>query len=348
MRYRSLMTAVGMLLANGAVSVAEEIEVPKGTKLDFVLVSPEIRADLPNQLTEPQFKARLAQGGTFSLSGGDLVLGPADYQNPKRFFMALDTLELKNGARIVTNGNLFVLFVNKLISEDGAIVTFRDDERRATTGAIDSSGEPGIPGRLVSIHVIQTLTGILHTDLGGQAGGTGGPGHNGADGTRGPKGENASWSFLPFPPFCNCNHGGGGGGVGTPGLPGAKGGTGGNGGEGGILELYNIGNEPIPDASYTFAAAGGAGGDRGAAGRGGHGGQGGEGGNGGGCCGGGPPGPDGPGGSDGPSGDPGKKAADGQKIVKNLKLEYLLGHLVQKDTSVFPKSFIESFKATNH
>lgn len=306
---------------------AAKIEVPKGTRVDFKAVPKEASAPLPAKMTTSAFAARLKEGGTFSLSGGDLVIAPPDFAKDNTFFLAVDTLELKNGARIVTNGNTVVIFANHVLSEDGGIVAFRDDERRAANGGQAEAGRPGVPGRLTSVHVIRDLTGILHVDLSGQNGGNGGPGTPGKNGSPGTKGDGAVSAALPVPPFCECKKGGGNGSPGGAGDTGSRGGDGGNGGSGGILELINIGTKPIPSTSLTFKADPGRPGVGGPGGAGGQGGPGGDGGDGGTCCNGGHPGPQGATGQSGAPGNPGVLPNAGQAIVKNLDLAFVVQHL---------------------
>lgn len=325
---RTFVVVCGLCFAISAL--AEQITVPKGTPVNFATVAQEAKKPLPAKMSVADFKARLNEGGTFSLSGGDLILAPADFAQDTTYFLALDTLELKNGARIVTNGNTLVVFANKVVSEDGAIVTFRASDRKAAGGAPPAPVSPGVPGRLVSFHVIQQIQGILHVDLTGQDGGDGGAGRPGAAGTMGVKGESCVYDIRPPPFFCNCRRGGGGGGPGTPGGMGERGGDGGNGGSGGILELINVGTAPLPIASYTFKADAGRPGVGGVGGPGGQGGEGGLGGDGGGCCGNGPRGAPGANGQPGAPGNSGAVPNNGQAIVKNLDLVFIVNNLVPK------------------
>jgi len=318
---------------------AQKIEVPKGTKVEFAVVGKEAKAPMPAPMSVADFQVRLKQGGTFSLSGGDLVLAPADFGKNTTFFIAVDTLELKNGARIVTNGNTLVVFANNVVSENGGIISFREDERKAADGGQGHAGKPGVPGRLVSFHVIQKLTGILNANLSGQDGGIGGPGSLGKPGSMGVKGDAPVWIALPLPPFCECKKGGGGGGPGSSGEPGGRGGDGGNGGSGGILEFYNVGAAPIPAASYTFRSDPGRPGNGGPGGPGGAGGEGGLGGDGGGCCGGGPRGAQGAPGQAGPPGAVGSLPNAGEVIVKNLELEFIVQH-IRPESPLDPKTSV--------
>jgi hypothetical protein len=315
------LSCLAVFVVTASLVHSQEIEVPPGTPLDWLVVSAEAKAPFPKEITAASLKTRLKAGGTTSLSGGDLILGPPSFSDNATLFMALDTLELRNGARIVTNGNSLILFVNKLISEDGKVIAFKENERRAANGQSPGDfGQPGVPGRLVSIHVIHDLSGILHVDLSGQGGGNGAKGATGPTGARGQKGSKAVKSDIPP----ECKSGGGNGLPGYPGGKGGKGGAAGNGGAGGILELYNIGTKPIPAERYTFVASAGSPGAYGAGGQGGDGGEGGDGGDGDGLCNGGSPGSKGPSGPSGDNGDPGQKPEDGKAIVKNITLQALL------------------------
>lgn len=298
----------------------QTIQTAPGTKIPYNVVANQIRQPLAGNLTPQQFAARLNAGGTLSLDGPDLIIGPADFSHNSVFFLALDTLELKNHARIITNGNTLVVFVNHLISEDGSVLTFTPDNVKAAAGGAGAPGSPGVPGRLVSIHVINDLTGIVHFDLSGQSGGDGGNGAGGAAGQPGVKGNAASSG--PF----GCNMGGGNGSPGAQGGIGGRGGDGGAGGAGAELELFNVSTSPIPVASYTFVAKAGMGGSPGVGGPGGPGGHGGDGGDGSGFCSGGSPGPNGAPGPQGPSGVPGAVPNGGDAIVKNIDLQFILNH----------------------
>jgi hypothetical protein len=296
----------------------QTIETPRGLGIPIDAIPGKVREPISGTLTKAGFEARLRAGGIVSLAGPDLIIGQPDYQQDHVVFMALDTLELKKGARIVTNGNTLILFVNHLISEDGGIVTFTQDNSNAAAGGLGSAGKPGVPGRLTSVHVIKDLTGILHTDLTGQNGGRGGNGNSGLAGQPGTKGDQSVSGVF------DCAKGGGNGTAGAPGGVGGQGGDGGAGGAGGILELYNVGTAPIPVASYTFVSNGGKGGIPGTGGPGGAGGAGGDGGDGSRNCGGGHPGPDGAPGAKGPDGGIGPVPNDGNAIVKNIDLEFIL------------------------
>ncbi len=265
-------------------------------------------------LSKDKFAARLNNGGTVVLDGVDAVWGTPDFQNNTYTFMALDSLQLKNKARIITGGNTLVIFVNRLVSEDGEILAFSGSDRKAANGSgPGASGKPGDGGGLVSIHVVQKVDGILHVDLTGEEGGDGQPGAGGGQGSKGIQGEDADWDAI------NCKHGGGNGGKGGVGTKGGRGGDGGSGGQGGSLELINVGKTAIPSAAYTFNAPAPKAGIPAPGAPGGPGGPGGGGGNGGGPCGGGSPGPQGdagPKGDDGNAGSPCARAGSDSLISR--------------------------------
>ena len=297
----------------------QTLQTPTGMPLPVSAIANKVTEPLPAKMTAQNFQARLRAGGIVTLSGGDLTLGSPDYHNDHIVYMALDTLELKNGARIVTNGNTLVLFLNHLVSEDGSIVTFTTGNGTASGGGPGTAGEPGVPGRVAAVHVIQSVAGILHVDLSGQNGGPGGNGISGLTGQSGVKGDQSVSGMV------DCSKGGGNGSPGAGGGVGGTGGDGGAGGAGGLLELYNVGATPIPAVSYTFIARPGSGGARGTGGPGGPGGKGGDGGDGSRFCNGGSPGPNGATGQNGPDGRPGPTPNAGNAVVKNLDLEFILG-----------------------
>lgn len=285
----------------------------------------KIRAAFPLGMTEDDFNVRLEQGGELVLDGNELKLGEPNFYANTTAFIALDSLELRNGAKIITGGNIVTIFVNKLKSNNGSIIAFKDNERKARDGSGGNfpggqgmSGAPGDGGGAVSIHVIQSFEGHLTVDLSGQAGGRGGNGAEGAAGPRGPRGHNATDGVAW------CEHSGQDGHQGGTGFPGGNGGNGGAGGSGGIFYLFNIGTVPIDPSSVTFIADGGAGGEPGNGGPGGPGGPGGEGGSGSRHCSGGRAGPAGANGSYGANGVSGPKGAYGTFEKKNLSLIAML------------------------
>jgi hypothetical protein len=289
------------------------------------MIPAEVKQAFPLEGTSADFTARLKAGGTMELIDTVHVIGKASFTTKSKEFYALDKVILTNST-IVTNGNTLLLFCNEFHSNNGHIVAFADDSKKASNGAVGAGtgeagdrGEPGVAGGLTSLHVIQQLQGTLFVDMSGQNGGDGGNGAAGGSGASGVKGENPQSGVF------GCNHAGGNGSQGGTGGAGGHGGDGGNGGSGGYFELYNVGSTPIDNAAYNFKGDAGIGGIGENGGPGGPGGPGGQGGDGGGFCGGGAPGAAGAPGSGGAPGAAGKNAAAGQVIVKNLDLEVITG-----------------------
>lgn len=303
----------------------------QGIPINYDMLPDEVKAAIDRDVSQHDFSLRLRAGGTLTLNGSDLVIGEPSYEKSTFAFLAFDKLDLKNGAKIITNGNTVAIFVNKLHSENCSIVSFGANDQRAKSGAsgvaAGESGHPGAPGDsggVVAIHVIEELRGILNVNLSGQGGGHGGNGVKGATGAEGPRGGDAADSNWPFP---GCKHSGSDGGRGYTGWPGGHGGDAGHGGHGGQFFLYNVGNSPIPRASYSFAAPAGTPGNPGIGGAGGDGGRGGPGGHGSTYCDGGSRGPNGYQGVEGDYGAQGVAGATGTAIVKNLDLELVLRRL---------------------
>ncbi len=296
------------------------------------LVPVEVTASLPADLTADDFKIRLNTGGTMELIDSHWVIGDANFTGHSVVFAALEKLSFRGDSGIITNGNTLVLFVNEIESEDAQIVSFKGDNLKAPRGADGvnpgdggSPGRPGIGGGNVSIHVIQTLNGILNFNLFGQDGGDGGNGVAGVQGAQGAPGTPCQagvcllGGFIPIPTPC-CKHPGGQGAKGGIGSPGGHGGDGGTAGQGGSAFLFNVGTSPLPSASYKFAARAGTPGNGGAGGPGGPGGQGGPGGDGNLVCHGGFGGSAGDQGRHGDNGNPGSTNAAGNIVPQNLDL----------------------------
>jgi len=304
----------------------------QGFDVTHGLVPIEVTAALPANLTEDDFKIRLNSGGTMELIDSHWVIGDADFTNHSVVFAALDKLSFKGNSGIVTNGNTLVLFVNDIESENAQILSFKDDTLKAPKAADGVNpgdgggpGRPGIGGGNVSIHVVQTLNGILNFNLLGQDGGDGGQGVSGVQGVQGSPGTPCQagvcllGGFIPVPVPC-CKHDGGQGGKGGVGSPGGHGGDGGTAGGGGNVFLFNVGTAPLPAASFKFAARAGTPGNGGTGGAGGPGGPGGPGGDANTVCHGGNTGPVGDVGRHGDNGSPGSANASGSIVAQNLDL----------------------------
>lgn len=283
---------------------------------------------LPSKLREPiplgreDFDVRLAEGGRWEITG-DVILAPASRQLNKKFVLALDTLDLSKGGRIITNGHTLVIAVNTLKVGSGQIVAFTERDVPAgadatTPGGHGERGASGASGGAVSIHVVQKLEGLLDVDLSGQNGGNGGAGAKGMIGSQGPDGRRGvSGEF-------DCKRGGENGKDGRRGRPGGRGGDGGSAGSGGVLFVYTIGQR-VSDAQYRFVSNPGKVGQGGAGGPGGDGGRGGRRGGGAGYCKGGKKdGARGPVGSEGPRGTAGEEGAPGIVVAEALSLQVLI------------------------
>lgn len=323
-----LLLSCAMSLSMPACGNAAEFS---GIPVNPSMLPNEVVKPIPIEITTDQFKARLKEGGTLTLDGNELVLGPADASKKSAAFLALDRLELKNGAKIITNGNVLTIFVNSIQSENGQIRSFTAASAKATGGPAATargedghSGDPGSSGGVVSIHVIGELDGILNVDLQGQEGGNGSDGMQGVDlpqASRGRDAEDGPGGWLT-PGWCK--HGGADGDPGKKGLQGGSAGAGGRGGDGGHFQLINVGSKPIPAANYTFSAEAGKNGTVGQPGKGGPGQKGGEGGHGSTWCSGGRAGGNGPDGDPGPVPQETSAAAPGTSAVKNLDLEVVV------------------------
>ena len=307
-----------------------------GMTLTNELVPREVLAPVDQDINQGDFKVRLKTGGTMRLDNSVWKIGDPDFQSNGLVFAALDLLELKNRSKIITNGNILILFVNTLKSEDGEIISFEETGKVAKAGANGiSPGEAGMPGihgdggGLVSIHVIEKIEGIVHVNLIGQNGGKGGDGTSGNRGFIGSRGADSATAIGGFPPLPKCVRDATPGSKGGTGYPGGHGGDGGAGGSGGIFELYNIGDQPVSDASYTFEALAGEGGVAGIGGSGGPGGDGGPGGSGSLLCHGANGGPAGDHGLKGDDGNNGVSSSEGHILVKPLDIEILLRHIPQ-------------------
>lgn len=285
----------------------------------------EIKKPIPLGSSEDDFNVRLMDGGTMEIDGGEWIIGTSDFGSNTSTFVALDTIELKNGASIVTNGNLLTIIVNKFKSENGRIISFTTNTKAqngspgVALGSAGVAGHPGDHGGKVTIIVVQDFVGTLAVDLSGQAGGDGGAGVQGAQGAQGAPGKDARDGIGG-----GCKNGGGTGQQGGIGMPGGNGGDGGVGGAGGFLEIVTIGTKPLDKVQYSFNAIGGAGGTGGPAGMGGPGGPGGSGGHGSVFCSGGSTGAPGLAGTQGQPGRSGLKGADGTALIKNLNLAAII------------------------
>ena len=263
---------------------------------------PAVEKRLPPGASVLELKTMLAGQPTIVLDGATLTITSPRSGSSRT--IAVKTFELRNGARIVTNGINFELDANSIVSDRGQIVSFADAERHvATKPEAGVSGRSGLSAGTVVINGALNMTDILNILLPGQDGQDGGNGVKGTNGAAGPRGENGVDHLF------DCAHGGGNGGAGAQGGTGGTGGDGGAGGNGGRVILR--GNIAQQRVQIQFSAPGGKGGDAGSPGPGGTGGPGGQGGSGSLHCSGGAAGPSGKDGFSGAPGHPGSGGQDG-------------------------------------
>ena len=297
----------------------------------------ESTALLPLDITTSNFEARLKEGGTIALKNTTLTFGDGPQYNKQTVhFVACDTFSLED-AKIVTNGNVFILMCNRLITKgESGIFSFENKDMNAapgksgsTSGEDGKTGKTGDSGGSVTLHIVQDVEGALRVDLSGQNGGQGGNGYKGARGAAGSDGTDAQDGVAW------CAHGGQGGGNGGRGLQGGSAGDGGAGGHGGVLQVYTIGDKPIPDADIIFTGNEGKGGKAGSPGEGGNGGPGGDGGSGSRWCDGGPHGSTGP---QGPAGENGSNGSNGARspspINKAIDIEVSIRQSLVQTSSI--------------
>jgi hypothetical protein len=300
-----LMAAFGPLYgsmiarADGVASSAQPTEwVSRNQTVSISDLPPETRERPPANLSDEQYASWLASRPTIVLDGSTLVIGKPGAPVP--VIIRAKRIELRNGARIITNGSEVELDCLSIHSESGEILSF-SDVNAAAPAADGAAGQPGQGGGRVIIDSALERNDVLSINLPGQKGQDGGGGRAGGVGGGGARGDNAADHLF------DCAHGGGNGGRGLPGLDGETGRPGGAGGSGGSLVLK--GKIALQTSQIEFSAPGGTGGQGGRGGPGGPGGPGGQGGSGSTYCRGGGPGPVGPAGNfgqSGPSGENGK------------------------------------------
>ncbi len=212
--------------------------------------------------------------------------------------IAVKSLELRNGARIVTNGINLEIDALLISSDKGQILSFNGSTKApADPAAPGNKGRPGLSAGTVVLNGKLRGDEVLVVSLSGQDGQKGGRGITGTRGAHGPRGSNAADHVF------RCASEAGDGGAGTAGGKGGTGGNGGSGGNGGRLVLR--GDLASQRSQIEFTAPGGNGGGGGDRGNGGPGGLGGYGGSGSTYCRGGSVGPQGPTGPPGNLGTPG-------------------------------------------
>ena len=237
---------------------------------------------------------------------------PAD-ESGTAFFLSAETIRMRRGARIITNGRRVEIRALHLVVDEGAILAF---DPMQSPPASASDGKDGRGGGHLLLASLDDFQGRLAVNLSGQPGnpGTdGGKGKTGAGGRAGDRGQDGLF---------DCASGAGHGGKGQTGGPGDDGKAGGQGGNGGNLELGGVLTAAASQQRIEFVSKGGAGGPGGKGGAGGDGGPGGAGGASTSRCSGGnagPPGDEGPAGKPGPSGKPGMPGRVITESARNSK-----------------------------
>ncbi len=255
-----------------------------------------IEKRLAPSASEEQREEFLRTQPSLTLDGMTLRFTPPAQGGSKAFMF--NKLELKRGARIVTNGVDVEINALTLISDGGHLLSFEPAQQPTNQASVGNNGASGLLAGTLVLQSFIKDNGILHVSLRGQNGQIGGKGMQGPRGAPGPRGENAADHLF------DCAHGGGNGGPGGRGGSGGQGGNGGAGGDGGRLVLRGpIINQRM---QIDFEAPGGKGGKGGEAGPGGDGGLGGQGGSGSTFCRGGIAG------ATGSSGEPGSPGKEGQ------------------------------------
>jgi hypothetical protein len=74
----------------------------QGIPINYDILPDEVKAVIDRDVSQHDFSLRLRAGGTLTLNGSDLVIGEPSYEKNTFAFLALDKLDLKNGAKIVT------------------------------------------------------------------------------------------------------------------------------------------------------------------------------------------------------------------------------------------------------
>ena len=166
------------------------LDFGKDNPIPFSLINEAARAPIEFN-TEADMQLRLKNGGTVQIGESDLTFNQANPKKRALQYMAVDVLELKAGAKIITNGTDLVIVANKIVSEDGSIIAFDKNRAAANATATGGAGQSGADGGSVTLIAINGVEGRIHVDLSAQNGGDGAPGADAANGAPGGKGENA-------------------------------------------------------------------------------------------------------------------------------------------------------------
>ena len=289
----------------GATDQPEPVVLTREPKIAPESLPPRMVTPIAENADSRSILRELTRKGSLTLDGSELVVGPPG--GNVSLTIAVHTLTLAHGARIVTNGNTLTIQAITLVG-GGSIISFRPEDLTPEAAGVGQVGIPGYPGGTLYLDIFKGFNGTLEINLTGQNGGAGGPGAAGSGGPVGPRGSNAVEGLF------DCRSGGQDGGPGGQGGSGQAGGDGGNGGNGGDLLFSKSLSGQL--SQIHLIATGGSPGYGGLGGPGGPGGPGGEGGSGSARCGGGRGGSQGPPGLKGPDGSKGKPGKDGGESTR--------------------------------
>lgn len=257
----------------------------------------QLRSAPPAGTPGPGYEQELQRKGILKLDGAVLAIAYDAVDQDRT--LAVHTLILTRGAKIVTNGMNLRIVATRIVVDDGSISSFASDDARAS-----APGARGRDGGNVYLIGLRDIAGLLPVSLDGQAGADGNGGPPGVRGSAGRRGDNGADALL------GCLRGGGNGDPGQAGGVGGTGQAGGSGGNGGTLFLVRAATGV--STRIAFTASGGLQGNGGPGGAGGPGGSGGQGGRGTAFCRGGSGGADGPPGPAGPRGGDGSAGRNGR------------------------------------
>jgi hypothetical protein len=308
-RIKSIASTIALGICIASSCFTTSVAAPAQTRakasvfdkdLTFESLPPGIDMRILPGTSKAEVRAMLLRQPSIIIDGATLTITPPKVGSSRS--IAVNSLELRRGAKIVTNGINLEINALQISSDDGQIVSFDESTRHVPDAAAPgNSGRSGLGAGTLVLNAALRGKDVLIVSLPGQDGQGGGTGLTGPGGAAGPRGDDAADHAF------DCGHGGGNGGAGSPGGKGGTGGNGGGGGNGGRLILR--GGLASQRAQVDFSAPGAKGGGVGGQGSGGPGGPGGEGGSGSKFCGGGHAGPRG---ADGPKGDFGNPGSDGQ------------------------------------
>lgn len=178
--------------------------------------------DLPKELTHRlppgtslnDLKAILLGQPNLILDGATLVVNEPEIGSSRT--LMVNTLEFRNGGRIVIGGNNLELDAITLVPDGGGFVGFSADDKRSAASP-GQSGSPGLKAGTLVLNARIEENNVVSIRLQGERGQDGGPGIQGPAGVPGVAGENGADHLF------DCAHGGGSRGNGTRGTRGKRG-----------------------------------------------------------------------------------------------------------------------------